>query len=358
MHTLQKTSAEICSILGGTLEGRGDLSLHGLNRIEAAGPGEISFLSDRRYRKFLDSTRAGCLLVTPDLEIEGGAPEAYIRLADPYRAFMQLARIFYPEDRPAPGLRHPSASIDPSAQIADSAAIGANVVVGAHCHIGENCVLHANTTLYTNVSIGAETVLHANVVCREGTQIGARCIINPGAILGAEGFGFVERPDGSFEKVPQVGSVVVEDDVEIGANTTIDRATLGVTRIGRGVKIDNLVQIAHNVEVGEHSGIVSQTGISGSTKLGKRNRIGGQVGIVGHIRTADDVYIEAQSGVAKALTEKGKYFGSPAIDHREHVRQLMSLKHLPDLLKQVRALERELASLRAALGRDDDPDAA
>jgi UDP-3-O-[3-hydroxymyristoyl] glucosamine N-acyltransferase len=352
------TSAEICQFLNGTLEGRSDIVLHGLNRIEAAGQHEVSFLSDRRYARFLDSTAAGCLLIGEELEIQSAPARAYIRLENPYRAFMQLARAFYPEDRPAPGLRHPSAAIDPSAEIDASAAIGANVVIAAGCRIGPNSILHANVSLYTNVEIGSDSVIHANVVCREGTYIGARCIINPGAVLGAEGFGFVEHSDGSFEKVPQVGTVRIEDDVEIGANTTIDRATLGVTHIKSGVKIDNLVQIAHNVEIGENSGIVSQTGISGSTKLGKRNRIGGQVGVVGHITTADDVYIEAQSGVAKAIEAKGKYFGSPAIDHREHVRQVMALKHLPDLLRKVRALEQEVAKLRESQSSTESPSGA
>jgi UDP-3-O-[3-hydroxymyristoyl] glucosamine N-acyltransferase len=245
-----------------------------------------------------------------------------------------------------PGLRHASAVIHPEAQVHETACIGPGCAVDEGCIVGERVMLYANVSLYAHVSVGADTVIHANVVCGAGTQIGERCIIHPGAVIGADGFGFFENPDGSFEKIPQVGIVELGNDVEVGANTTIDRAAVGRTLIGNGVKLDNLIHIAHGVSVGDHTAMAAQAGISGSAVLGKRNRIAGQVGVVGHISTADDVIVEAQSGLSKSVTVAGAYFGSPAKEHRTALRMEAALRQLPDLLREVREMGRVVAELK------------
>ncbi len=340
------TAHEICELVNGSLEGDADFELTGINKIEEAGPGEISFLADQRYERFAASTQASCLLVDKKFKAASTASFALIRVNEPYRAFLTVARFFASGQQLPAGFRHPSAVIDAAADLADSVYVGAGVLIGANCSIAEDVILHPGAILYADVHIGAGSIIHGGVVCCEGTRIGQRCIINPGAVLGAEGFGFYEHKDGSFEKVPQTGRVVVGDDVEIGANTTIDRATMGATVIKNGVKIDNLVQVGHNASIGEHTGIVSQTGISGSTTVGRRNRIGGQVGMVGHISTADDVYIEAKSGIAKSIKESGKYFGAPAVAHSDHVKQIVALHQLPAILKEFRALQKTVHQLQ------------
>jgi UDP-3-O-[3-hydroxymyristoyl] glucosamine N-acyltransferase len=251
---------------------------------------------------------------------------------DPQAAFLRAVQYFYPQNIfsqfASQGLRHPSAVIAESAQIDASARIGANVVVGEHC------------------TIGANTCLYANVVCYDRTEIGAHCIIHAGTVLGSDGFGFVEKSDGSFEKIPHVGNVVIGDHVEIGANCTIDRAALGSTRIESGVKLDNLIHVAHNVVIGENTAIAAQTGVSGSTRLGKRNRVAGQVGFVGHITTADDITIFAQSGVSKPLRRKGTYFGTPAKPHYKAAREEVATRQLVEALQEIRALRAEINLLQ------------
>jgi UDP-3-O-[3-hydroxymyristoyl] glucosamine N-acyltransferase len=314
------------------------LVITGLNTIEDAGAGELTFLANPKYARFVETTGASCILVARDFVRSSYVRTPFLRVDDPYNAFLLALKYFYPETVYASGV-HPTAVIAKSAQIDNSATIGANVVVGENCVIGAGVVLRPGVILYDGVSIGTASVVHSRVVCYERTEIGKRCIVHAGAVLGADGFGFAEQTDKSFQKIPQVGNVVVGDDVEIGANSTIDRATLGSTQIMNGVKLDNLVHVAHNVVIGDHTAIAAQTGISGSTHLGKHNRIAGQVGFVGHIRTADDVVVYAQSGVAKSIDEKGVYFGAPTKPLMEELRLQGSLKQLPTLVNDVRQLK-------------------
>lgn len=340
------TTQQLAEITSGRLIGDPSLEITGINRIEHARPNEITFLSNDQYIKFLPLTKAGCVIISEHLFASAPTVDIPIIVApDAYRAFVLVMQRFFPPMTMPPGVRAATATIDPTATIAATASIGPGCAIGANCVIADGVQLTANVVLYPNVTVGQATVVHANVTCTHGTQIGERCIIHPGVVIGADGFGFFENPDGSFEKIPQVGNVVIGNNVEIGANTTIDRAAVGVTRIGDGVKLDNLIHIAHGVEIGDNTAIAAQAGISGSARLGKRNRIAGQVGVVGHISTADDVIVEAQSGLSKTVTTPGAYFGSPAKEHRTALRMEAALRRLPDLMKEFRELQRIVADL-------------
>ncbi|MDZ4746370.1 MAG: UDP-3-O-(3-hydroxymyristoyl)glucosamine N-acyltransferase [bacterium] len=332
----------LADLVGGTVVGDDSLVITGINRIEQARDGELTFLSNPKYVKFLPLTRASCVIVERSLADSEGANGQTLIVADAaYRGFVLVMQRFFPPLRMDRGLRHAAAVIHPSATVHETAAIGPGCVISEGCDIGEGSQLFANVVLYPGTRVSANTVIHANVTCGPGTQIGARCIVHPGAVIGADGFGFLENPDGSYEKVPHVGIVEIGDDVEIGSNTTIDRAAVGKTLIGNGVKLDNLVHIAHGVTIGANTAMAAQTGISGSAKIGLRNRFGGQVGMIGHIETADDVIIEAQSGVSKPLTA-GAYLGSPAKEHRTALRMEAALRQLPRLLQEVRDLQRQV----------------
>lgn len=333
----------LADLVGGEIVGNDDVHVTGINRIEFAGPGDCTFLSNPSYAKFLTVTQAGVIIVSRALlshELPSG--RTYIITDDAYRGFVLVMQKFFPPLRMEGGLRHTSASIHPSAVVDALASIGPGCVISEGCVVGPRAQLFANVVLYPGCHVGSDTVIHANVTLGAGTRVGQRCLIHPGAVLGADGFGFFENPDGSFEKIPQVGTVELGDDVEIGANVTIDRAAVGTTRIGNGVKLDNLVHIAHNVDVGENTAMAAQTGISGSARIGKRNRFGGQVGMVGHVATADDVIVEAQSGVSKAITAAGAYLGSPAKEHRTALRLEAALRQIPRLLQDVRDLQRQI----------------
>lgn len=349
---------EIAGLVSGELVGHAARTVTGIHRIEAATSTDVSFISSALYLKFLGVSQAGVILVSRDVwegasahssRSNGMESPTLIIVDDAYREFVKVMQRFFPPLRMTAGLRHSSAVIHPDAIIDETACIGPGCTIDAGCIIGEHVMLYANVNLYENVRVASHSVLHANVVCGSGTQIGSRCVIHPGAVLGADGFGFFENPDGSFEKIPQVGIVVVGNDVEIGANTTIDRAAVGLTEIGNGVKLDNLIHIAHGVSVGENTAMAAQAGISGSTTLGKRNRIAGQVGVVGHITTADDVVVEAQSGLSKSVGVSGHYFGSPAKEHRTALRIEAALRRLPDLLRVMRELQREVTELKDKL---------
>ncbi|MBK6418787.1 MAG: UDP-3-O-(3-hydroxymyristoyl)glucosamine N-acyltransferase [Ignavibacteria bacterium] len=338
------TVDELAQRVGGVVVGDGACSIHGVGRIEDAQHGEITFLASDTYAKFLPTTKASCVLVRNDHR-DAETSATRIVVDDPYRAFVGVMQVFYPAQQMPPGVRAQTATIDPTAEIDPTASIGPGCVIGSACRIGPRVQLTANVVIYPNSTVGADTVLHANVACYSGTIIGERCIIHAGAVIGSDGFGFLEDPDKSFAKIPQVGTVRICDDVEIGANTTIDRAAVGETVIEDGVKLDNLVHIAHGVRIGAHTAIAAQTGVSGSTVLGKRNRLAGQVGVVGHITTADDVIIYAQSGVGKNVPQPGIYFGSPIKEHLTALRIEAALRRLPAAMQELQELKREIEEL-------------
>ncbi|MCR4438406.1 MAG: UDP-3-O-(3-hydroxymyristoyl)glucosamine N-acyltransferase [bacterium] len=338
------TLADIAARVGGTVTGDGQVRITGLGKIQDARQGELTFLANPKYAKFVPSTRASAIILGQDFQ--GECPIPAIRVKDPYLAFLRAVLLFHPPEETLPAGVHPAAAVDPSAELGEGVAIGPLAVVGRNVRLGRNVKVYPCVVLYPNVTVGEDSVIHANVTVREGVQIGRRVIIHSGAVLGADGFGFVFQED-HYEKLPQTGTVIVEDDVEIGANTTIDRATLGATILRRGAKLDNLIQIAHNVEVGEHTVIAAQAGISGSTRVGKRVKIGGQAGFVGHLTIGDDATIGAQAGVAKDVPAGMFVIGYPAREMASYHRSLAALARLPELIKKVRQLEKELEELRA-----------
>ncbi len=333
---LKISCKEIAELIGGRINGNPDTVVTGLNRIESSHPGDITFYHRDEYEKYVADCAASAIVVPDSYEVEPPNGITFIHCAHPYEAFMMLIKHFADsKNKFAPAI-HPTAIIAPSAQISPNAYIGPYCVIGEHCIIAEGVVLHSRVTLYDNVEIAAGTLVHTGVTCYSDTKIGKNCILHAGAVLGSDGFGFLEdKADGSYSKIPQLGNVIIEDDVEIGANTTIDCALLGSTVVERGVKLDNLIHVAHNCTVGEHTAIAAQTGVSGSTKIGKRNRIGGQVGFAGHMETADDVTIIAQSGVSKTVAKSGIYFGSPIKDRLTAFKIEACIRRLPDLFDQV-----------------------
>lgn len=343
-------AADIADLLGRSICGDGTRMIAGVNTIESALPDQLTFCGSDTFSKYLSSTRAGCVIIREGDLATVSAP-SWIVSPDPYADIVRLVRLVSPVHGLPAGYQDPGARIDPSAVVAASAAIGPGCVVGPGCVIGESSQLLANVVFYPNVRVGSDCVLHANTTFYQDTVIGDRCVVHAGSVVGSDGFGYREQNDKRFEKIPHVGNVRIGNDVEIGANVTIDRAALGSTVIEDGVKIDNLVQLAHGVRIGEHTAIAAQVAIAGGTMVGRRNRIAGQAGIVGHVVTADDVVVYAQAGVAKSITASGAYFGSPAKEHTLALRMEMAARQLPELLRQVRMMAAEIEDLKR--GREE-----
>ncbi len=346
--------SEIAAQLQGELSSGNNVEIERVGKIEEAAEGDITFFANPKYAKYLASTNASAILISKNVEANELAsrtqPIHVIRVDDAYRAFLYLIELFHPPATPLAKGIHPSAIISPTATLGDNIAIGANVVVGNGCRIGSNVTIHPCTVLGDHVEIDDGSLVYQNVSIREGCKIGKRAILHPGIVIGSDGFGFAPKEDGTYEKIPQRGIVVIEDDVEIGANCAIDRATIGETRIKNGVKLDNLIHIAHNVIVGENTVIAAQTGISGSTKIGKNCIFAGQVGVVGHITIADRTSFGAQSGIPKTIDEPGKsFFGYPAKEHRRAFRIEGVIKQLPELLDEIRSLRSEVERLKSTI---------
>lgn len=336
---------EIADITKGDINGTTAEVVTGINKIESAQPGEVTFLGAKSFERYLAQTRPTCILLARGSTKPDHIPVA-ILVDNPYEAYLALLQFVDKQRRKSLQGIHNTAVVHETATVDSSSYIGPNVVIGANCTIGAHVTIHAGAVLYSDCVVGSNTIIHGNVTCYHETIIGEHCVLQSGAVIGSDGFGFVEREDKSFVRIPQIGNVVIGNWVDVGANSTIDRAALGSTIIADGVKIDNLVQIAHNVEIGQHSAIVAQVGISGSTKIGAFNRIAGQVGIVGHIETADNVVVEAQSGVGKSIEKAGRYFGSPAIPARQGIRVEMAKKELPEALRDIRAMQKDIEELK------------
>jgi len=341
---------DIARLVGGEITGSADAEIERVAKIEEAVPGDITFLSNLKYKRHLSTTNASAVLLTRGASFEEltrrPAPITIVSVSDPYKSFLILLDLFNPAPKPlAPGI-HPTAVIASSAQVSNSAAVGAHVTVGERSVIAEGAALHSGTVIGDDVRIGKGSLIYANVTIREGCTIGDRVIIHSGTVIGSDGFGFTPMEDGTYEKIPQRGTVIIEEDVEIGANCAIDRATIGATIIRRGAKLDNLIQVAHNVVVGEDTVIAAQTGISGSTKIGKHCAIAGQVGLTGHIEIADNTTIGAQSGVPKSITKPGKiYFGYPARELSQTLKIEAALGQLPELLHELRKMQKKIEEL-------------
>jgi len=336
------TLSEIALRTGAELRGSGSITITGVAPIESASEGEITFLGNRRYRRFLSTTRASAVIVPPDLsgEVKGAALISH----NPYLCLSRVIKLFHPRPEGLPTGIHPTALIGEGTHLGEDVAIGPYVVIGNGCSVGDRTVICAGSVIGDRVSVGSDTIIYPNVTVGPRTVIGSRVILHPGAVLGADGFGFTFE-GGVHHKIPQVGHVVVEDDVEIGANSAVDRATLGVTRIGRGTKIDNLVQVGHNVTIGENTVISGQAGISGSTRIGSGVWIGGQAGFIGHIEVGDGAMVGAQAGVTKSISPKSVVSGYPARPHAISKRIEAAQAKLPELLKKIREQEKRIESL-------------
>jgi UDP-3-O-[3-hydroxymyristoyl] glucosamine N-acyltransferase len=335
---MRVTLETVAKAIDGEVVGDGSVEITGVAGIREAQEGDLTFLAHPRYEHYLAETRASAIIVA---ENHRSVAKPLIRNSNPYLAFLKAVCFFRGEERrPDPGI-HRSAIVAPDASVDATASIGPHVVLESGVSIGPDVVVGAGGYLGARAAVGPGTVLHPRVTVGDGCVLGARVVVHAGTVIGSDGFGFVRDGD-LYRKLPQIGNVVVEDDVEIGANVTIDRAAMGSTRIGRGSKIDNLVQIAHNVQIGEHCIIVAQVGISGSTQVGDNAVIAGQVGIVGHIEIGAGAQIGAKSGVSKSVKPGDRVFGYPALPVGQAKRIEASLRHLPELIQSVRALRRRV----------------
>ncbi|MGD1092700.1 MAG: UDP-3-O-(3-hydroxymyristoyl)glucosamine N-acyltransferase [Bryobacteraceae bacterium] len=333
--------SDLASALGCELRGDGSLDLTGVAGMENAGPTELTFLANPKYAHKVKQTRAGAIVVSKWID---GLSAAQLLSANPYLDHARALALFYQPPRPEPGI-HPLASIAPSARIGENASIGPFAVVGERVAIGRNAILHPHVVIYAGAQIGDDFCAHANSVVREFCRIGDRVILQNGVVIGGDGFGFAKRADGTHFKIVQSGITVIEDDVEIQTLTSIDRASMGETRVRRGAKIDSLVQVGHGSVVGEDNIICAQTGLAGSSVLEKNVLLAGQVGISGHLTIHDDVVVYAQSGIGGDIPAGSVMSGSPAFEAREWLRAITAFPKLPELLKTVRQLEKRLAAL-------------
>jgi UDP-3-O-[3-hydroxymyristoyl] glucosamine N-acyltransferase len=325
--------------------GDANLEITGAAGLDIAERGQITFLANPKYTPQIKETRASAIFLNEKEKCER-EDIAVLRTKDPYLAYTRALRLFYPEPKFAPFI-HPNAFIHERAKIAETVSIDAFVSVGADCEIGENVKIYPNVTVYDGAKIGANTVIHSGAAIRENCEIGANCIIHNNATIGSDGFGYAKTEEKSWLKIPQVGRVVLEDDVEIGANTAIDCASVGETRIKRGAKIDNLVQIGHSCTIEEDALVCSQTGLAGSSVIGKRVILAGQVGIAGHLRVGDDAVLTAKSATSHDV-ENGKIMsGIPAFDNREWLRSTAAFRRLGEMARIIRELEKRIAELKA-----------
>ncbi|MBN2423577.1 MAG: UDP-3-O-(3-hydroxymyristoyl)glucosamine N-acyltransferase [Calditrichaceae bacterium] len=330
--------SEISRFLNGEMQSAEDIEISGPAKIESAQKGQITFLANPKYHAYVEQTKASAVIIDDRVQT---VPIPSIKVKDAYVSFVKLLKLFSPAEKKYVTGISDQAYIDKSALIASTANIGPFVYIGPGVKVGENTTLYPGVVLLKNVIIGSDCILYPNVSIREECVVGNRVILHNGCVIGSDGFGFAPTATG-YEKIPQLGKVIIEDDVEIGANTTIDRATLGETIIKKGTKLDNLIQIAHNVVIGEHTVIAAQSGIAGSTEVGNNVTIAAQVGIVGHIKIGSHAIVAAQSGVSKAVQEKTIVFGSPALPISQQKRIEASLRHLPEFHKRIKELEKEI----------------
>jgi UDP-3-O-[3-hydroxymyristoyl] glucosamine N-acyltransferase len=338
---------ELARLLDCPLEGDGETEITGVAGLENAGPGDLVFLSEAKRRPALEACRASAAIIPAG---ESFARMPVLKSANPHLTFIRATELFFSPYRPAPGI-HPTAAVSASARVGKNAAVGALSVVGDDVDIGEGAVIFPLVSIYPRVRIGAGTVIHSQVSIREDVRLGERVIIHNGVVIGADGFGYVRNPDGTHRKIPHKGTVVIEDDVEVGANSTIDRAALGETVIRRGTKIDNLVMIAHNVEIGSDTLLAGQTGIAGSSKVGNSVIMAGQVGVADHLQVGDKAIIAAKTGVGTSVPA-GSFVagGVPHLDIREWRKLWAGAPRLYDLIKDFKRLKARVEELEKELG--------
>jgi UDP-3-O-[3-hydroxymyristoyl] glucosamine N-acyltransferase len=333
---------DLAERLGCPVRGDDGVEILRVAGIERAGPGDLTFLASPKYAPHLADTRASAVVLPPDVE----TPLPSLLSKNPYLFYARAAQVLHPPAHPAAGA-HPTAQVHPSARLGDDVHVGAFAVIGPRVRIGARTTIHPHVVVYEDAELGEDCILHSGVQVREGSRLGHRVVVQNGAVIGADGFGFARADDGSYEKIPQVGIVVIEDDVEIGALTAVDRSSLHETRIGRGTKLDNLVQVGHSVTIGSHTVMAAQVGVAGSTHIGNNAMLGGQVGVAGHITLGDGVVATAQSGVPNSV-EKGQMIsGYPAIENRKWLKASAVFARLPELSRRLRQLEKTIEELLA-----------
>ncbi|MEO1012148.1 MAG: UDP-3-O-(3-hydroxymyristoyl)glucosamine N-acyltransferase [Bacteroidota bacterium] len=334
------TAGQIAGILEGEIDGNPEISVHKLAKIEEGEIGSLTFLANPKYTSYIYTTKASVTIVNKDFKPEQKVETTLIKVDDAYESFSKLLEYYNEVKSNKTGIENP-------VYMSDSASYGSNFYLGAFSYLGNNVRIGNNVKVYPNVYIGDNVTVGDNAIIFAGAKIysesviGKNCVVHSGVIIGADGFGFTPDKNGEFKKVPQTGNVILEDNVDVGAGTTIDRATLGSTILRRGVKLDNQIQIAHNVEIGEHTVIAAQTGIAGSTKIGKRCMIGGQVGIVGHISIGDNVRIQAQSGIGRNIKDNEVLQGSPALNYGDYNKSYVHFKNLPKIINRLDQLEKK-----------------
>lgn len=333
-------------MLHGIVEGDDSPMVDHLSKIEEAENGALTFLANPKYEHHLYDTRATAAIVKRDFRLKYPVSTSLIRVDDPYTAFSVLLEEYYKLIRYPKQIKEDPVFVGEHVKLGEKIYLGAFSYIGNNSSVGEGSQIYPQVYIGENVTIGSQTVIYPGCKLYSGTVVGSRCVIHAGTVIGSDGFGYAPQNDGSYKAVPQIGNVIIEDDVEIGANTVIDCATMGSTVIRRGVKLDNLIQIAHNVEVGKNTAVAAQSGISGSSKIGENCIIAGQVGIVGHVTIADRTTIAAQSGIGKSLEEPGKVFmGSPAFEKGPYMRSYALFRNLADLQKQIEQLREKILNL-------------
>jgi UDP-3-O-[3-hydroxymyristoyl] glucosamine N-acyltransferase len=341
--------SEVAQKLGCRLEGPPDVEVNGVAGIEHAIPGQLTFLANRHYFPLLKTTRASAVLVEEGISLARDpsfSPLAALRSANPYLAFAHAIELFYQPPRYAPGI-HPTAIIAKSARIGENAHIGPYCFIDEDAQIGRNAVVHSSVTIYRGAQIGDDFFAHAHAVVREFCRIGNRVILQNGVIIGGDGFGFAKQKDGTWYKMLQTGPAVLEDDVEVQANSCVDRATIGETRVARGAKLDDLVLVGHASRVGANTMLCGQVGLAGSTKIGSNCILAGQVGTAGHLSVGDGTVITAQSGIPSDVPARSLYSGYPAVENRDWLKAMAALNRLPELQKRIRELRTELELLKS-----------
>lgn len=342
------TASQVAAIINGTIEGNAEVAVSSFGKIEEAQEGQLSFLANPKYEDYLYSSNASVIIINQSLELRQPIKATLIRVKDAYSAFAALLDKYQElKTMQLTGIQQP-VYMQPTVKLGEDVYLGAFVYLGENVVIGNRVKIFPQAYIGDNVTIGDDTIIHPGVKIYHHCVVGKSVKIHAGAVIGGDGFGFAPQPDGTFLKVPQIGNVVIEDNVEIGANATIDRATIGSTLIKAGAKLDNLIQVAHNVEVGNNTVIAAQAGVSGSTKIGNNVMIGGQAGIVGHIHISDGSKINAQSGVSKSIkTPNTAVTGSPAFEYTSALRSQALNRNLPELEKRISELEQIIKSLRA-----------
>ena len=328
------TAGHIADQINGTVVGDRDIDIFNISKIEEGSKGSLTFLANPKYTEFIYTTKASAAIVSSDFEPTERIELTLIKVKDPYSSFTTILELFDKDLSKRKGISQLT-DVDKSSKISDSAFIGSFSSVGENSIIGEKCIIENQVFIGNNVEIGKGCLIYPGVKILDDTIIGQNCIIHSSTTIGSDGFGFAPNDDGSYKKIPQTGNVMIGDNVEIGSNSTIDRATLGSTIISNGVKLDNQIQVAHNVEIGENTAIAAQSGVAGSTKIGKNCMIGGQVGIIGHIKIGDNVKIQAQAGVTSNIESNSRVTGTPAISYMNYNKSYVHFKNLPEIVKKI-----------------------